>query len=215
MFSKSKNYYFKQQFEPLASPNAKSKNATNKHAGYGNPQYSGFSYDAKDYPLGRNKRDVWHVTTKGYKGAHFAVFNPEWIRPCIQAGCPTEICDICDEPVRFIIEKGEPLREWQKSCGGDQNGNYTGENTKDYASAKAQPASDLKRRVLEGLCVKKQVRNPCDCENATFQPGIVLDPFLGSGTTAMVAAQEKCQFAGIELNTEYVQIILDRINSAR
>ena len=37
---------------------------------------------------GKNKRDVWTVSTRSYKGAHFAVFPPELIRPCVLAGCP-------------------------------------------------------------------------------------------------------------------------------
>ena len=36
----------------------------------------------------RNKRSVWTVTTKSYKGAHFATFPPDLIEPCILAGCP-------------------------------------------------------------------------------------------------------------------------------
>lgn len=34
----------------------------------------------------RNKRSVWTVTTKGYKGAHFATYPPELIEPCVLAG---------------------------------------------------------------------------------------------------------------------------------
>lgn len=36
----------------------------------------------------RNKRDVWSVNTKGFKGAHFAVFPEKLVEPCILAGCP-------------------------------------------------------------------------------------------------------------------------------
>ncbi|MDR2089109.1 MAG: site-specific DNA-methyltransferase [Clostridiales Family XIII bacterium] len=36
----------------------------------------------------RNLRDVWTVSTKSYRGAHFAVYPPELITPCILAGCP-------------------------------------------------------------------------------------------------------------------------------
>ena len=36
----------------------------------------------------RNKRTVWSVPTKPYSGAHFAVFPPDLIRPCVLAGCP-------------------------------------------------------------------------------------------------------------------------------
>ena len=36
----------------------------------------------------RNKRSVWTVTPKPFKGAHFATFPPDLIKPCILAGCP-------------------------------------------------------------------------------------------------------------------------------
>src|SRR5690606_27436710 len=35
---------------------------------------------------GANKRTVWTVATKPFKGAHFATYPPELIRPCILAG---------------------------------------------------------------------------------------------------------------------------------
>lgn len=46
---------------------------------------SGNLYEPK--PL-RNKRDVWRISTKPFKGAHFATFPVELIEPCILAGCP-------------------------------------------------------------------------------------------------------------------------------
>jgi len=36
----------------------------------------------------RNRRSVWTVATKPFKGAHFATFPPALIEPCILAGCP-------------------------------------------------------------------------------------------------------------------------------
>ncbi len=45
------------------------------------PEYK--IYDGK-----RNKRSVWTVTTKPFKGAHFATFPPDLIEPCVLAGCP-------------------------------------------------------------------------------------------------------------------------------
>lgn len=36
----------------------------------------------------RNRRSVWTVATKPFKGAHFATFPPDLIEPCILAGCP-------------------------------------------------------------------------------------------------------------------------------
>jgi DNA modification methylase len=37
---------------------------------------------------GKNKRSVWTVTTKPFRGAHFATFPKELIEPCVLAGCP-------------------------------------------------------------------------------------------------------------------------------
>jgi DNA modification methylase len=36
----------------------------------------------------RQKRSVWTVSTKPFKGAHFATFPEKLIEPCILAGCP-------------------------------------------------------------------------------------------------------------------------------
>jgi len=84
----SRRYYFEQQFEPLKQPNAKSRNATNKHAGYNNPTYSGFEYDASNYARGRNKRSVWSISTRGFRGAHFATYPTSLLEVPIAACCP-------------------------------------------------------------------------------------------------------------------------------
>ena len=41
-----------------------------------------------DVSSGRNRRSVWTVTTKPFKGAHFATFPCDLIEPCVKAGCP-------------------------------------------------------------------------------------------------------------------------------
>jgi len=38
----------------------------------------------------KNKRSVWTVNSKGYKGAHFAVYPENLIEPCVLAGCPKD-----------------------------------------------------------------------------------------------------------------------------
>ena len=47
----------------------------------------------------------------------------------------------------------------------------------------------------------------CSCP----KDGLVLDPFLGSGTTAWVAQQLNLNWIGIELNEEYAKIAKDRL----
>jgi len=45
--------------------------------------------EESEWPLDeRNKRSVWTVSTKPYKGAHFATFPTDLIEPCILAGAP-------------------------------------------------------------------------------------------------------------------------------
>lgn len=82
----------------------------------------------------RNRRSVWTIATKPYKGAHFAVFPEALVGPCILAGS---------------------------------------------------------------------------------RPGdVVLDPFMGSGTTAAVALQHGRQYLGCELNEGYRPLQQQRIESA-
>ena len=44
-----------------------------------------------------------------------------------------------------------------------------------------------------------------------FRSGVVLDPFMGSGTTGMVAKQLDRHYIGIELNPEYKELAEARI----
>lgn len=46
------------------------------------------------------------------------------------------------------------------------------------------------------------------------QDGVVLDPFMGSGTTAVVAKQLFRHYIGIELNPEYIEIAEKRIRTS-
>jgi site-specific DNA-methyltransferase (adenine-specific) len=86
LLSKSPRYYFDsaairepeacgRKRGPALHPDAKS---TNGNGGLARRESDGF----------RNRRSVWTVTTKPYKGAHFATFPPDLIEPCILAGCP-------------------------------------------------------------------------------------------------------------------------------
>ena len=83
----------------------------------------------------RNKRSVWTVTTKPFRGAHFAVMPQDLVEPCVKAGCPVG--------------------------------------------------------------------------------GVVLDPFAGSGTTLVVASKLGRSAIGIELNSEYISIIQERLGVLR
>jgi DNA modification methylase len=66
----------------------------------------------------------------------------------------------------------------------------------------------IRPAVLGGL------RRDCTC-GVDWQPGVVLDPFMGSGTVALVAEQHSRDWAGIELNPVYAVLAEERIEEWR
>ena len=86
LLSKSERYYFD-------SEAIKEKAAEGSRGFNGSPSYAdGDRNDAgrrdRSERETRNKRSVWTVTTKPFKGAHFATFPPDLIEPCVLAGSP-------------------------------------------------------------------------------------------------------------------------------
>lgn len=58
-------------------------------AGIGHKDWS--KYMTKDDEIThRNLRNVWHIGTKPFSGAHFATFPPQLVEICIKAGCPAD-----------------------------------------------------------------------------------------------------------------------------
>ena len=131
LFSKQKNYFYdneaiKEDAKDWGTRD-RSKGKYTSNNDYGQTPHSGLT---KSYAK-KNKRSVWSVTKKPYKGAHFATYPPDLIEPCILAGS----------------EKGD----------------------------------------------------------------IVLDPFMGSGTTAAVAKSLGRDYIGCELHEDYGDLIRKRV----
>jgi DNA modification methylase len=130
LLSKNKKYYYDNESikEPAKDWGTRDRTKGKYHnEGTGLQPHSGLT---KSYPK-KNKRSVWSITNKPYKGSHFATFPPELVEPCIKAGS----------------QKGD----------------------------------------------------------------IVLDPFMGSGTTAMVAKSLDRYYIGCELHEDYGNLIQDRL----
>jgi len=130
LLSKSKYYHYDNEAIKEPAKDWGTRDRTNgkyHNEGTGLQPHSGLT---KSYTK-RNKRSVWSVNKKPYKGAHFATYPSELIEPCIRAGS----------------EKGD----------------------------------------------------------------IILDPFMGSGTTACVAKELGRDYIGCELNWEYGKLIRQRL----
>ncbi|MBA4928892.1 site-specific DNA-methyltransferase [Pseudomonas aeruginosa] len=142
LLSKSPRYYF--DSEAIKEPAVSEKPAGNKRHKYADAYAASDSEEHRTKAgltalagvewTKRNLRSVWTVGSKPFKGAHFATFPPDLIRPCVLAGAP--------------------------------------------------------------------------------RGGLVLDPFGGAGTTALVAMQECRRSVLIELNPEYAAIARNRLDTA-
>ena len=68
-------------------------------------------------------------------------------------------------------------------------------------------------RRLGQLAVRGELRQACNCDRG-WRPGLVLDPFLGSGTVALAAIAHQRDWLGIELNSDYAAMAEQRIAAA-
>lgn len=96
-FTKSRRYFFRQQFEPLKNPERLKRpyfNHNHEHKWWDSDKKLPVNAQAmersrsKVLVTGRNKRSVWSIGTVNYAGDHFAVFPPRLIETPILAGCP-------------------------------------------------------------------------------------------------------------------------------
>ena len=89
LLTKSKKYYFDNEAikEPSVSADSgvRNRDISKLNNTPGRTRMAGLTHNS--YTT-RNKRSVWTVPTKPYKGAHFATFPEKLIEPCMLAGCP-------------------------------------------------------------------------------------------------------------------------------
>jgi len=144
----------------------------------------------------KNKRSIWTVTTKPFKGAHFATFPMDLIEPCVLAGCPEKICVDCGKPYKRVMKQPKQLEVKRGRRAGTDD------------------------RLIGGVLDKYKRENPpidlglqkqCECETNETKAGKVLDPFAGSGTTGIVAVNNKRNACLVDLSAEYIDIAKKRI----
>ena len=146
-----------------------------------------------------NKRNVWTVTTKPFRGAHFAVFPPDLIEPCIKAGSSEHGC--CSECGNPYIRDTKVVSVPQRTTRDNMVGVIPGRNKTSRMNSKEMESLVREERGWVATC---------KC-NADVVKSVVLDPFGGSGTTGLVANNLGRNAILIELNEEYVEIAKKRL----
>ncbi len=149
----------------------------------------------------RNLRNVWRINTQSFKGAHFATYPEKLVSRIIGMACPETVCSKCGAGYVPVIEKtdhGFADRTFRSphETGTEWNTNWQGATTLAHV---------ITQRVIH-------YAPSCKCGAGTAA-GIVLDPFMGAGTTAVVAKKMNRRYLGCDLNAEYVAMAQGRIES--
>ena len=203
-FTKNPKYYFKQQIEPV-----KEKSLERAQYGINQTDNSQKAVNVQNMkkmgtrfvnPNGRNKRTVWNVNTAKLRDAHFAVYPPELLESPIDAGCPRLVDKVTKKPREVVLEKsfGNPV----------ESVDHKSQNAEDWRKIGKSRMNKGKYPTGAQYVEKGYTDNRDDSE---FEPGIVLDPFFGSGTTAQVAMEQDKDWVGIELNPDYEKISQKRL----
>lgn len=138
------------------------------------------------------------VTSKGYKGAHYAVFPPALITPLILAGTSEHGCCVsCGHPwERVAARVTDMVRPEERGARAD-------------ADAAGVALSGLNTGLRLGHKEKSSQtlgwRQACACRTEEVVPAVVLDPFVGSGTTVATAIQLGRAGVGIDLSEDYLR----------
>jgi DNA modification methylase len=148
---------------------------------------------------GRNLGNVWLVPMGQTKRNHYAVFPPALIERPIAMTCPPAVTEL--GPRERIVEM-VPYDDGQSKR---RVGKYT---KQDHAEMSGR--QDTGRTYVP----RKPVTQEWTLIDLPSRPGIVLDPFAGTGTTGEVAIKLGRLFIGIELYEENVKMAEERCEKA-
>ena len=191
--------------------------------------YDLLAYSQK-YGNGSNPGDIWNVGLNRDTGRHLAPFPEELVDRAITLACPHAVCAECGQPIERIVSKTaqldstrpqarrameiaeefnlspEHIKAVQATGISDagkaqiyQNG--TGRNSEEVKRLAAEAKAVLGGYFREFTFAKRVTTGwgKCNCGGRTT-PGVVLDPFMGTGTSVEVAEKLGRSAYGVDLH---------------
>lgn len=171
-----------------------------------NYYFDQFSVKEKTDHLGKfddgvvNMRNVWRINLQpGAAGEHIAGYPEKLVEPCIKTGSSEKGCCVeCGKPWVRILEK-QIIESNSRS---------------DRKIARINNITSNSVFTTNNISIQRSVgwKKSCKCLTDEIKPSLIFDPFMGSGTTGLVALKLGREFIGIELNPESIEIANKRIS---
>ncbi len=179
---------------------------------FGTFRSSHADYDNKNTnkSQGRNLWNWWLINSQPYPKAHFAVFPEKLVEPCILAGTSQEgCCPECGTPWTRIVEKDRQATRPGRDNVVDETGmanRDAGRHCTETKTVGWEPGCECRVPVIDSMASgNSYARQPIPC--------VVLDPFMGAGTTAVVSRKLNRRWIGVELNEEYCEMARNRVQN--
>lgn len=142
--------------------------------------------------------DVWTITTQPYRGSHYATFPRALAARVIDSMCPRHVCRTCGEPRRREVEA-----------------TYTPHGVVNRDEARLRQADHLTNPSAQGMEHGRATKHVTttgwsDCGHDDYRPGIVYDPFAGSGTTLAKAIDLGRDAIGADLDERNAELARER-----
>lgn len=138
--------------------------------------------------------DFWVIPTEPYPGSHYATFPSKLVVRPVKSMCPERVCRVCGKPSERITETV----------------NATGKASRHNRSMADRKDSPVSSTHFPSVAMVETL-GWSDCGHNDWRPGVVLDPFAGSGTTLAVATGHGRDAIGIDLDERNGELARERV----
>jgi hypothetical protein len=167
--------------------------------GYRNPQEKGKgTVSMPGNANGAPPLDWWVIVPGGFKGSHYAVFPKALCVKPIASMVPKKVCKTCGVPMTRIVEKTEEYQAFRdsKSNMKDHPDSVKARHLPEKGGVGSLDMSEDPRKVGELYVTVGWT----DCGHDNWRPGLVLDPFAGSGTALEVGVGHGIDALGFDID---------------